>query len=196
MNYSSNRDWGNSCDQKGTFIYCDWKDSSLSLQLKLNQDSIKSFSPWDRTAVKCVLLTDQSLTDLTLGAQEATGTGTDVGFNTGSSVQTERVAESCGGTHMVYTSFKNLRSFNCAQASCCTWVTCWSVPARLAFADIRWNTSSSIFTVPVTHHWHTNIIEHTLKNESWLLGFDDESNRRFSLWCVLLGVEIHRKIAL
>lgn len=37
-----------------------------------------------------------TLTDLTLRAIEATGTGADVGLDAGSSIQTDRVTESCG----------------------------------------------------------------------------------------------------
>lgn len=44
--------------------------------------------------MKCVLRIHQSFTDLTLGAIEATGTGTDVGLHAGSSIQTDGVTES------------------------------------------------------------------------------------------------------
>lgn len=45
--------------------------------------------------MKCVLRIHQSFTDLTLGAIEATGTGTDVGLHAGPSIQTDGVTESC-----------------------------------------------------------------------------------------------------
>lgn len=79
--------------------YCDHlRESSLVSPSSWNRIHISCTIPlWGR-AVKCVTVIsfNHGLTDLTLRAIEAAGTGTDVGLNAGSPVQTDGVTQSCG----------------------------------------------------------------------------------------------------
>lgn len=81
----------------------------------------------------------RSLTDLTLRAVEAAGTGTDVGLNAGSSIQTDWVTQSCGRHKeprlheiSVFQAFSSIYSIWQRKTSICFAVNCVVMPTAPA----------------------------------------------------------------